>query len=172
MVCVEAAGVGKHPQCCACQIFGLTPRLCARAIERGPVGADADDGDRARAIFPHGAFQALPPSPELVIAQLGGRCRSSRDEVRNAAAAREQFCFLPWLKTDRCKSCLVQCRPETITGSRKMISSRRRIQPGVDAAEQDIKIGGHQITNRLAIRSSKLDGCWPDLTPRHVSMIP
>jgi len=53
-------------------------------------------------------------------------------------------------------TCGVQSRPEAITGSREMVSGCRRIEPGIDAAEQDPQVGRDHILEPLSRRRGEL----------------
>ena len=54
----------------ASEILGLAAERRARPIEGDPVGADADDGHRARPVAPHLAFEAGPAGADLVGSQF------------------------------------------------------------------------------------------------------
>jgi hypothetical protein len=55
----------------------------------------------------------------------------------------------------------VQRRPEAVAGPREVEAGRRRVQAGIDAAEQDLQVRGDDVAQALAVRGAKLSRAGP-----------
>jgi hypothetical protein len=90
VVRVQAARTGQHPDVGTFEHLRLEAERRLPATERHPVGAEADEGDRARAMAAYLAGELPSAANELCGRQLVGSGRAAVHEIGQAAAQAEQ----------------------------------------------------------------------------------
>src|SRR5262245_19863076 len=84
VVGVQAARVGQDPDPRAADGLGLKAEPRAWPGEGSPIGADAEEGEDARAVAPGLGREPPPTGPELVRGELVGGGGGAGDDVGDA----------------------------------------------------------------------------------------
>src|SRR5262249_15629605 len=82
--------------------------------------------------------------------------RGAGDDVRNAAAVREQFALLGGFQQALGETAAVQGGPESVAGPREVVPAPRRVQPGGDAAEEDAQVICNDVRHPAVSRGEEV----------------
>ena len=121
------------------------------ASDRTPLGAGAPARYHQRLCteMPH-------PAGQLVWRDFVGLGCRAVDQVGNAIAEAQQLVGFKRRQQARRHSCVVQRPPETVARSGEMVLDRRRVQPWIDAAKQNLQPRRYQVGDGSALRSEDL----------------
>jgi hypothetical protein len=141
---VQAARIGHDPQAGGADRLGLRPDLGIFLTERSPVGGYPGHGDDTRLMPGHQVRELGAAGLELVAGEFRGLRGGPGDQVGDAQPVFGQQLLLARGQQAGGEARGVQRGPEPVAGAREVVAGRRRVQAGVDAAEED--------TERLAGR--------------------
>ena len=99
------------------------------------IGAEADNSEKGRSETEELAAQDLGSMKKLGLGELIGGRRGSRDDVGDPEVELEQMAVFGRMEEPRRKTGSVESRPESITGTSEMVTSRGAVEPGIDPAE-------------------------------------
>ena len=131
----------------------------SRARERGPVRAESEERDDSRPVSLREPLQPSGAAPELVGAELVGRCRRPRDEVGQPDTAALQGRVLLRREQPLGEARRVERFPKEVPGPCEVVPDGAGIERGVDADEQDAQAVTDDVGDRASVRRRDLGKC-------------
>ena len=150
VVRIQSARTRQHPYLRAFQQLGLLAERRLGATKGGAVGAQADEGDGARAVASNLGRKSAAPGEELGIGQLVRGRGAAIHQIGESVAQLEQPAVFGRIEATRGKPGGMQRGPETVAGSREVKPGGGGVKPGVDAAEQDLEVRADYVAQPLA----------------------
>ena len=141
---VEAARVRKDPDRAAADRVLLQPELRVAAPEGGAVGGDADDRDEARPSSARSFSSAAAP-PRSSSAVSSEAARVGRGAMLVIPRPNRQQHALLGGQQPRGETGFVEGAPEPVAGPREVVADVGGMEPGVDADEEDVEVGGDDV---------------------------
>src|SRR6186713_2512441 len=137
VVGIEAARVRKHPgqRLTGWGVLASDGRL--RPTEPDAIGADAEDGHGPWPVADDLGHELASAALELIRGELVGAGRGPRAQVRDPDTETDQRGVFARGEEPRREAGGVHRLPEAIPRAAEVVADRGRVEPGVDAAEED-----------------------------------